>query len=165
MNRVIVDCSEGMEPPVWIDEIEVFAEKILTYLKKSAWEVSVLFCTDSFIQSLNKEYRKIDSPTDILSFEDGDEYIDEENQKWFAAGDIAISIETMKKNADSFGVSYNEELKRLIIHGILHLSGMDHGEAHIGENKTLVDGTPDEQKMLIEQEEILSHFAEDIIIK
>ena len=71
----------------------------------------------------------------------------------------------MKKNADSFSENYNEELKRLLIHGILHLSGEDHGDAHIGENQQFEGGTSEEQKMLVEQEEILSKFKEDIIIK
>ena len=86
------------------------------------------------IQELNASYRNIDSPTDVLSFENGEDYTDEEGNEWFQAGDIAISLETLAKNATYFEVTENEELKRLLIHGVLHLNGYDHGEEHIEKN-------------------------------
>ena len=133
-------------------------QKILEKLGKDGWELSVLFCSDSFIKNLNNEYREIDSPTDILSFEDGDEYIDDEGEKWISAGDIAISIETFMKNAEEFGVPADEELKRLLIHGILHLSGMDHGEAHIGKDRNFEGGSEEDKKMLEKQEILLAEL-------
>jgi len=71
------------------------------------------------------------------------------------AGDIVISIDTLFRNADEFNVAVDEELKRLLIHGILHLSGMDHS-----------DNSP-EQEMLKLQESILTDLLKetDIIIK
>lgn len=89
------------------------------------------FCSDEYIQYLNKTYRNIDNPTDVLSFENGEKYTDEDNVVWLQAGDIAISVDTLPKNSEYFAVSQNEELKRLIIHGILHLNGYDHGEEHV----------------------------------
>jgi probable rRNA maturation factor len=86
------------------------------------WEISLLLCDDERIESLNERYRGIKRPTDVLSFcgESG-------GTPGGVTGDIAISIDTLRRNAVEFGVTEEEELKRLIIHGILHLAGMDHG--------------------------------------
>ena len=101
MNRVFVSVTENIDSPEWINLVENFVLSVLENQKKDGWELSVLFCDDSFIQHLNKEFREIDSPTDILSFEDGTEYEDEDG-KWYSAGDIAISLETFTKNAKEF---------------------------------------------------------------
>ena len=159
MNNVDVSLEEGLDAPQWFNEVEPFVQKVLADRNADGWELSVLFCSDAFIQNLNKTYRDIDSPTDILSFEDGDEYIDDDGVKWYSAGDIAISIATFSKNAAEFGVPVEEELKRLLIHGVLHLSGLDHGEAHIGKDRTFEGGSDEERQMLVLQEEILERLT------
>ncbi len=112
-----------------------------------------MFCDDAFIAGLNMEYRKMEGPTDVLSFEQGDEYIDDQDLTWFNAGDIVISLDSLASNARSFGVGMNEETKRLLVHGILHLDGMDHDS-----------NSPDEE-MLQMQERILSAFNNDIVFE
>lgn len=159
MNNIDISVEEGIETPAWFDTVEPFVRKILEDRKIDGWELSVLFCSDAFIQNLNRTYRDIDSPTDILSFEDGDEYIDDSGVKWYSAGDIAISIATFTKNAAEFGVPAEEELKRLLVHGVLHLSGLDHGEAHIGKDRTFEGGSEEERQMLVLQEEILERLT------
>lgn len=159
MNNVDISLEEGLESPAWFGDVEPFVRKILADRGIDGWELSVLFCTDAFIQNLNKSYRDIDAPTDILSFEDGDEYIDDDGVTWYSAGDIAISIATFTKNAAEFGVPVEEELKRLLIHGVLHLSGLDHGEAHIGKDRTFEGGSDEERQMLVLQEEILERLT------
>ncbi|MCR4938533.1 MAG: rRNA maturation RNase YbeY [Treponemataceae bacterium] len=163
-NKILVDFEEGMDPPAWIDKVAPFADKVLEKLDKNDWEVSFFFCSLPFIQRLNKEYRSIDSATDILSFEEGSEYQDEEGKTVFAAGDIAICIDVFVKNALEFGVSADEELKRLIIHGLMHLSGMDHGEAHIGKDRTFEGGSEEDRKMLVLQEDFVEYFASESLI-
>lgn len=130
-----------------------FVLDVLEHLKKENWDVSLHFCSDPFIQELNKAYRNIDSPTDVLSFEMGEMYVDEDGSNRYVAGDIVISVDSLKKNAIDFSVSQNEELKRLIIHSILHLSGMDHSD------------NSKEQPMLILQEDILKLFNNIKIIR
>ena len=158
-NSVLVSVQEEIESPVWLERIEPYMQRVLSALNLDGEEISVLFCNDAFIQELNKQYRDIDAPTDVLSFESGDEYTDDDGHTWRSMGDIIISLETVPKNADYFGVSQNEELKRLLIHGTLHLNGYDHGEAHIE------PGVEPTDEMLKLQESVLRGFSEEIIIK
>ncbi|MBP5358087.1 MAG: rRNA maturation RNase YbeY [Treponema sp.] len=130
-NRILVDTEENIEEPAWISRIEPFLLEVMDELSYDKEEVSVYFCSDAFIQNLNKEYRNIDGPTDVLSFENGEEYTDYQGDAWRSVGDIVISLETLPKNAQYFEVSCNEELKRLLIHGLLHLHGLDHGDEHV----------------------------------
>jgi len=81
------------------------------------WEIGLKFVGDKEIRKLNKKFRKIDKATDVLSFEMNEDSI---------LGDVVISKETAKRNAKRFKVSLNDEIKRLVIHGILHLLGYDH---------------------------------------
>ena len=140
------ECSSVDEKLVK-DTLELY----LNYLKEKR-DFSLHFIDDEEMQSLNYEYRGIDSPTDILTFAindgddfpilfDDDEIVEEEEE----LGDVFISIESMHRNALEFDVSDEEELKRLLLHGLLHLRGMDH--------KTNDFAT---EPMLIEQERILS---------
>ncbi|TAN61585.1 rRNA maturation RNase YbeY [bacterium] len=80
-------------------------------------EVSVLITGDEGMRALNKKFRRIDKPTDVLSFP-----MDESGM----LGDIAISVDKVVLQAKEFGVSFEEELARLLIHGLLHLIGYDH---------------------------------------
>ena len=143
-----ISVSFNDEPPGSIDPVRVenFISEVLKDLNLKNWDISLLFCDDAFIQNLNKQYRDIDSPTDVLSFEQGDEYFDEAGETRFMAGDIVISLDSLRFNAEEFNVEINEELKRLIVHGILHLNGMDHS-----------DNSP-EQEMLKFQEELLMQY-------
>lgn len=151
-NNILVDFMDGMEKPAWEKNIEPFVGSVMDEMGYDGEEISVMFCNDVFIQNLNKEYRNIDAPTDVLSFENGDSYTDDENNVWTCIGDIAISLETLPKNAAYFEVSENEELKRLIIHGILHLHGMDHGEEHVEK------GREPECEMLRIQKDLMEKF-------
>ena len=82
-------------------------------------------CSDSFIRELNRVYRNKDETTDVLSFEMGQTIV-EDSVSLYIAGDIVISLAALERNVRDFNVDSDEELKRLLIHGILHLSGMDH---------------------------------------
>lgn len=154
-SLIEISCHQDMEAqPDWLPRIHDFVQEVLSGLELSGWELSVLFCCDGFMQELNKNYRGLDMPTDVLSFNLGSIYRDQDEVEWFSAGDIVISVDTLARNAAEFSVTQDQELKRLLIHGVLHLSGMDHS-----------DNSP-EQPMLQFQEEILSHFMaeKDIIL-
>ncbi|MCQ2588790.1 MAG: rRNA maturation RNase YbeY [Treponema sp.] len=158
MNRILIDFNEDVEIPGWAEAIEPFMQKVLQELNFDQQEVSVLFCKDPYIQQLNREYRNIDAPTDVLSFENDDVYEDEEG-KWKCVGDIAISLDTLPVNSEYFEVDMNSEFKRLLVHGLLHLNGMDHGEEHIEK------GVAPQCEMLVLQEQLLEKLKDEIIIK
>ena len=158
MNRVYVAIQEGIDEPDWFESVEPFVNKVMGELKFDGEEISMLLCNDTYMQELNKTYRNIDSTTDVLSFENDEEYEDEEG-KWKCAGDIVISLDTLPVNAEYFNESRNDELKRLIVHGLLHLNGMDHGEEHIEKNVQPVC------EMLVLQEKVLEKLKDEKIIK
>ena len=125
------------------DYVNEKLEKILSYLDEKR-DFSVTFVSDDEIKDLNRDYRNMDMPTDILTFRlgDGDDDFPPSPDEM---GDIFISLESCKRNAEEFGVSYLEELERLLLHGILHLRGLDHATNDFNT-----------EPMLIEQERILS---------
>jgi probable rRNA maturation factor len=150
MNNVTINAQE-IPLPSWSGKACCFALKVLDEIKRDNWELSVLFCDDKTISSLNNQYRNKNEPTDILSFNLG-ETVKENDKTVFLPGDIVISLDTMKENALYFHTPEDEELRRLLIHGILHLDGMDH--------KTLEKDEP----MLALQEEILKKLNSEQII-
>lgn len=158
MNRVYVAMQEGVDEPDWFESVEPFVNKVMGELKFDGEEISMLLCNDTYMQELNKTYRNIDSTTDVLSFENDEEYEDEEG-KWKCAGDIVISLDTLPVNAEYFNESRNDEFKRLIVHGLLHLNGMDHGEEHIEKDVQPVC------EMLVLQEKVLEKLKDEKIIK
>lgn len=105
-----------------------------TYGKKVG-EVGYLFCDDNKILEVNREYLGHDYYTDIITFD--------YNEGNVLNGDLVISLDTVKTNAEKFGKTYDEELHRVIIHGVLHLCGINDkgpGEREImeaAENKAL----------------------------
>lgn len=84
-------------------------------------QVSVLLTDDAEIQTLNRDWRGKDKPTDVLSFEADD------MDKPFL-GDIAVSIGVSSRDADARGIGLGQHLSHLLIHGLLHLAGHDHIE-------------------------------------
>ena len=158
MNRVYVAMQEGVDEPDWFEKVEPFVQRALGELKFDGEEISMLLCNDTYMQELNKTYRNIDSTTDVLSFENDECYEDEEG-KWKCVGDIVISLDTLPVNADYFEEDRNAELKRLIVHGLLHLNGMDQGEEHIEKGKA------PECEMLVLQEKVLNTLKDEKIIK
>ena len=102
---------------------------------KKVGEVGYLFCDDEYILEVNRQYLGHDYYTDIITFD-----YDEGDQ---INGDLVISLDTIRTNAEQFRKPYDEELHRVIIHGILHLCGINDkgpGEREImeaAENKAL----------------------------
>ncbi len=89
------------------------------------WDLSVLLCDDATIRGLNRRYRGADRATDVLSFSQREGRATPGCPR--EAGDLVISIDTARRNAARLGIDESEELRRLAVHGLLHLAGMDHG--------------------------------------
>lgn len=88
-------------------------------------EVSITFTNDETIHVLNRDYRGKDRKTDVLSFASLDGS-DEQNFVFSSLGDIVISLDTAKEQSVEYKTTFNEELIRLLTHGVLHLVGFDH---------------------------------------
>ena len=128
-----LDIEENKEQE---DIIEKVVKKCfeIENLENSKLYISITLTTPSNIQKINKEYRKIDKPTDVLSFpmfekEELDEKIEKQDFEYEdILGDIIISIEQVKIQADEYGHSFERELAYMLVHGFYHLMGYDHME-------------------------------------
>ncbi len=97
------------------DEVGQWVSKIITQEKCEEGEISYIFCDDEYLHKLNLEFLNHDTLTDIISFDNS-----LGNQ---INGDIFISVERVKENAETFNVTFQNELHRVIIHGALHYCG------------------------------------------
>ena len=91
-------------------------KKVLLTEGKALSSVNVIFCSDAYLAKINKQYLKHDTFTDIITF-------DLSSAQDAIEGEIYISIDRVKENALAFGSDFDTELSRVIIHGVLHLSG------------------------------------------
>ncbi len=110
--------------------LDFFLKKVANYcLKKLAIKksVSIVLVKDKKIQELNKIYRRKNKVTDVLSFGDW-------NDQEFL-GEIIICLPQAKRQAKKYNTSLEQELTRLLVHGILHLSGFDHEQSKLKEKK------------------------------
>jgi probable rRNA maturation factor len=148
VNEIEIASAGIDDPPGRLQRCRRFAAKVLKARGINRWELSILITDDPTIRELNRRYRGVDSATDVLSFSQG--VAEEElnaRSMYRPAGDIVISLDTMARNAGERRISEEVELKRLLIHGILHLEGMDH---------------PDEQsEMITIQESILTRLKKE----
>lgn len=90
-------------------------KSIILDLKKRVGEINYIFCDDEYLLEMNQKYLKHDTYTDIITFD--------YSEKNVISGDIFISIERVKENSTKFSKGFEEELHRVLAHGILHLCG------------------------------------------
>ena len=107
-----------------IDLLKTRGESILLILEHENHELSVLLSDDKNIRTLNKQYRGIDQTTDVLSFSQSKK--EETEPSSHLMGDVVISTVTAKRQASEHGLTLEEEIVLLLIHGTLHLLGFDH---------------------------------------
>ena len=133
---MITYSSENVKmPSIKKREVTKWIRAVAASYGRKVGEVGYLFCDDEKILEVSREYLQHDYYTDIITFDydEGDTI----------NGDLVISLDTVRTNAEQFGKAYEEELMRVIIHGILHLCGINDkgpGEREImeaAENKAL----------------------------
>lgn len=110
--------SFNYETDFQLDNEEAFKNwisRVIASESKELGEISYIFCDDEYLHKINVAYLNHDDLTDIISFDYSEGKI--------LQGDIFISIERVKDNAHDFNVSFEEELKRVMIHGVLHYCG------------------------------------------
>jgi len=118
-------------------EVARLARAVLDRIGRAEATATIAFIRDREMRRLNREYREIDAPTDVLSFaydEGGDGHEAELEPRHL--GDIVISVETAARDARQLGLSFADEVRTLVIHGTLHLAGYDH-ETDQGEMQRL----------------------------
>ena len=110
--------TENIEMPA-IDQAKVrdWVRNVAASYQKKVGEIAYFFCDDEKILEMNRQYLQHDYYTDIITFD----YC--EGNK--LSGDLFISLDTVRSNSELFGTDYNTELHRVIIHGVLHLCGIN----------------------------------------
>ncbi len=117
-NMSIIFEAEGVEfPQINKTELSKWIKSIVKMHGKETGEIFYLFCDDEKILEVNREYLNHDFYTDIITFD-----YSEGNT---ISGDILISLQTVESNSQMYQTDYSEELHRVIIHGILHLCGLN----------------------------------------
>ena len=126
--------TEGIDmPDINKTDIRNWVKNVAELHSKRLGPVSYIFCDDNKILEVNKQFLQHDYYTDIITFDytEGDKI----------SGDLFISLDTVRTNAEQFGQDYNTELHRVIIHGILHLCGINDkgpGEREITESSPII---------------------------
>lgn len=110
--------------PVTVETVTRWSEAMLRAMGLKRAELSVLLCDDETIHGLNKGYRKKNKPTDVLAFALREGELG--HLAGDALGDVVISLDTAKRQAEAQGIAPREEVRMLLAHGILHLLGWDH---------------------------------------
>ncbi|MEM6516056.1 MAG: rRNA maturation RNase YbeY [Bacteroidota bacterium] len=96
-------------------DVNEWLSKVISSENKSEGEINYIFCDDNYLLKLNQKYLNHDTFTDIITF---DYTLGNELH-----GDIYISVERVKENADTYKVDFENELRRVMVHGVLHLCG------------------------------------------
>ena len=110
--------AEEINMPVFPKrKISIWIKLVAEKYNKRVGDISYIFCSDKKILEVNNEYLKHDYYTDIITFDYSENDV--------ISGDIFISVDTVSTNAEKFGQTFTNELYRVIIHGILHLCGID----------------------------------------
>ena len=107
-------------------------KKILTHYKYMSYDINVIFTSDIHLSNLKKEFFSKDQWTDVIAFP-------LQRDSKFIEGEIYISIPTAKKNANVYKEPYKKELGRLIIHGSLHLLGIEDKSAEQKKKMTILE--------------------------
>lgn len=123
--------------------IKDIVKKTGGYLDLNKKRVTVILTDNNYIRELNNKYRNKDRATDVISFDYRDENFPGEECDPSHLGDIYISLEKAREQSVEYNVSLEDELKRLLVHGMLHLMGYDH------------EASPEEEKKMKQKEEDL----------
>ena len=131
-------------------DFEMILERACQVLdRKGDWSLSVIYVTPEQIHEINRDYRNVDRPTDVISFAIQDDMSDmliEEDQ--YELGDIFINVQAIRDQAKAYGHSIRREACFLFCHGLLHLMGYDHMKEE------------DEKVMFALQDEILDELVQ-----
>lgn len=121
------------------ERIAAWVERVILMYHKFPGDIQYIFCDDNFLAEMNQQYLQHNTLTDIITFN--------YNSGHYISGDIFISIERIKENAATYKTTMEDELHRVMIHGILHLCGLN-------------DKTAKDKKLMQEKENEALHILE-----
>ncbi len=140
---MITYTTDGVKmPAIRRRDTSAWIKAVAATYGKRVGDIGYIFCNDEKILEVNRQYLQHDYYTDIITFDYSDDAL-LTGRKDTIAGDLFISLDTVRSNAEQQGTTYDEELHRVIIHGILHLCGINDkgpGEREVmeaAENKAL----------------------------
>jgi len=113
-------------------ELTQWIEKCISLQSLDVGEISFIFTEDAYLLNVNKTYLNHDTLTDVITFD--------YSEKKIVSGDIFISIDRVRENAELYGAIFENELNRVMIHGVLHLCGYE-------------DGTPESKAQMTDKED------------
>lgn len=147
MNQYVIEVE--LDQGIWytdINQLKLAADAALAHfdLKEMA-SFTILLTSDDRLRELNRRFLGYDESTDVLSFPAGEPMPGAEKNNYL--GDIAISMPAVKRQATAVGHRMDDELKLLVVHGILHLMGYDHANAE------------EKNEMFALQDQILTHVG------
>ena len=126
---VVVEVANGVAAPfddAWTERVVGAAIGATGTAVGEAAQVVVLFADDATLHDLNRRFRGMDKPTDVLSFEGEAAEASSPACALHHVGDIAISVERAQRQAEEYGHGFEREVAYLLTHGTLHLLGFDH---------------------------------------
>lgn len=127
-------------PAIKARECNAWIKQVAAGHGKKVGDIAYIFCSDEKILEVNRQYLEHDYYTDIITFD--------YTENGVIGGDIFISVDTVASNANEVGVSFQEELNRILIHGILHLCGFK-------------DKQPDDKAEMTRQEDAALQLLQD----
>lgn len=116
MDNIIIHFEDIDHFKLDVDEITTWLNHVAKSENYVLQEVNIIFCSDNYLLHVNKEFLAHDYYTDIITF-------DNSENKGTIISDIFISVERVRENAQQFKITFQEELHRVMVHGLLHLVG------------------------------------------
>ena len=114
---ITFDAKDIPMPQLDFEQIKIWLDAVAAYHQKKIGRLNYLFCDDEEILKVNREFLSHDYYTDIITFD--------YSRREKLSGDMIISLDTVRSNAEELQQPYNIELLRVIVHGMLHLCGID----------------------------------------
>lgn len=124
--------NEDVKPPIIKKKlVKNWIKSVIASEGKTLGDVNFIFCSDEYLLQVNKQYLDHDYYTDIITFD----YVEND----IISGDIFVSVDRVEENGKQFGSGFDTELRRILVHGVLHLIGFP-------------DKKPEEKKIMTEKE-------------
>jgi probable rRNA maturation factor len=130
-SLIQIEFAADLSVSIDVDALRAILASLLHEERVESAELAIQLADDAVLRALNAQHRGIDAPTDVLSFDaasdlEGGEAFPSPVGEASYLGDVVVSVEYAARQAAEVGVTLDEELQHLVLHGVLHLLGFDH---------------------------------------